>query len=104
MFRASWSMLYYLDCFWNITNGSWIQPNQTCHFVADGFCVLKPRDQEKQQEEGECKLTFVCFHIGRTLQLWWGLTPPGLGRSFLPPLGSDFCPKLPRVFKTLQTS
>lgn len=42
----TWHTLRYLDSFRDVTNGSWVQPNQTGHFIANGFCVLKPTDTE----------------------------------------------------------
>lgn len=33
----------YLYCFRNITNSSWVQPNQTGHFWSNSFSVLKSK-------------------------------------------------------------
>lgn len=43
-------MLHYLDSFRDVTNSSWVQPNETGHFVADGFCVLKPMARRGHEE------------------------------------------------------
>lgn len=33
---------YYLDGFRDITNSSWVQPDETGHFISNGFCILEP--------------------------------------------------------------
>lgn len=51
-------VLYYLDSFGDVTNGSWVQPNETGHFVTDGFSVLKPRAQKGCEGDG-----LSCLHV-----------------------------------------
>lgn len=58
----------YLYCLRNITNSSWVQPDQAGHFCSNSFSVLKPKHN---QEHNNIIRKFQRFRIRRFLLFMW---------------------------------